>query len=183
MYRALAYKAYIQGIEINEIEIAEMLKTTNINYYDNQIYLDGENVESLIREEAISLAASKISALKVVREKMVEIQRKIAANKNAVLEGRDIGTIVFPDADYKFFITASVEERARRRYEQLKANKLKTDYANVLNDMIKRDKNDSTRQFSPLKMAEDAVLIDTSKMELTEVVKYIAGYIGGNNVL
>jgi cytidylate kinase len=76
-----------------------------------------------------------------------------------------------------------VEERARRRYEQLKANKLKTDYANVLNDMIKRDKNDSTRQFSPLKMAEDAVLIDTSKMELTEVVKYIAGYIGGNNVL
>ena len=183
MYRALAYKAYIQGIEINEIEIAEMLKTTNINYYDNQIYLDGENVESLIREEAISLAASKISALKVVREKMVEIQRKIAANKNAVLEGRDIGTIVFPDADYKFFITASVEERARRRYEQLKANKLKTDYANVLNDMIKRDKNDSTRQFSPLKMAEDAVLIDTSKMELTEVVKYIARYIGGNNVL
>lgn len=183
MYRALAYKAYIQNIDINENEITKMLKTTNVNYYDNQIFLDGENVECLIREEAISIAASKISALKVVREKMVDIQRKIAVNKNAVLEGRDIGTKVFPDADYKFFITASLEERAKRRYEQLKINNIETDYINVLNDMIKRDENDSTRQFSPLKMAEDAILIDTTSMDLTEVTKTIAQYIGGSNVL
>ena len=183
MYRALAYKASIQGIDINEIEISQMIKTTNIDYYDNSVYLDGKNVESLIREEAISLAASKISTFKIVREKMVEIQRKISVNKNVVLEGRDIGTKVFPDAEYKFYITASIEERVKRRYEQLKANNIKADYHNILNDMIKRDKNDSTRQFSPLKMAEDAIFIDTSKMDLSEVTKTIAGYIGGNNVL
>lgn len=183
MYRALAYKAYNQGIEINESQIEDMLKTTHIDYHDNQIYLDGKNVENLIREEAISIAASKISALKVVREKMVELQRRIAANKNAVLEGRDIGTVVFPDADYKFFITAPVEERARRRYEQLKASNIEADYDSVLRDMKRRDQNDSTREYAPLKKAEDAILIDTSRMELKDVVKAITGYIGGNNVL
>jgi len=183
MYRALAYKAYVQNIDINENKIAEMLKTTNIDYYDNQIFLDGENVENLIREEAISIAASKISALKIVREKMVEIQRKIAQNKNAVLEGRDIGTTVFPEAEHKFFITASLEERAKRRYEQLKINNIKADYTSVFNDMKKRDENDSSRKFSPLKPAEDAILIDTTNMDLNKVTKTIAQYIGGSNVL
>jgi cytidylate kinase len=183
MYRALAYKAYVQNIDINENKVAEMLKTTNIDYYDNQIFLDGENVENLIREEAISIAASKISALKIVREKMVEIQRKIAQNKNAVLEGRDIGTTVFPEAEHKFFITASLEERAKRRYEQLVINNIKADYKSVFNDMMKRDKNDSTRKFSPLKPAEDAILIDTTNMNLNKVTKTIAQYIGGSNVL
>lgn len=183
MYRALAYKAYIQGIDINESEIAEMLQTTDIDYHDNRIFLDGKDVENLIREEAISIAASKISALKIVREKMVDLQRKIAANKNAVLEGRDIGTIVFPDADYKFFITAPVEERARRRYEQLKANMIEADYDSVLKDMIKRDQNDSAREYSPLKIADDAILIDTGRMDLAEVVKTLAAHIGGKNVL
>ena len=183
MYRALAYKAYVQNIDINENKVAEMLKTTNIDYYDNQIFLDGENVENLIREEAISIAASKISALKIVREKMVEIQRKIAQNKNAVLEGRDIGTTVFPEAEHKFFITASLEERAKRRYEQLVINNIKADYKSVFNDMMKRDKNDSTRKFSPLKPAKDAILIDTTNMNLNKVTKTIAQYIGGSNVL
>ncbi|HNZ82265.1 MAG TPA: (d)CMP kinase [Sedimentibacter sp.] len=183
MYRALAYKAYKKNLVINEAEIEEMLKTTNISYYDNKIFLDGENVENKIREETISIAASKVSALKIVREKMVEIQRKIAADKNAVLEGRDIGTIVFPDADYKFFITASLEERAKRRYAQLIAGNINAEYENVLRDMIDRDENDSKRQFSPLKPAEDAIIIDTTKMDLSEVTKTIAGYIGGNNVL
>ncbi len=183
MYRALAYKAYKKKLVINEAEIEEMLKTTNISYYDNKIFLDGENVENKIREETISIAASKVSALKIVREKMVEIQRKIAADKNAVLEGRDIGTIVFPDADYKFFITASLEERAKRRYAQLIAGNINAEYENVLRDMIDRDENDSKRQFSPLKPAEDAIIIDTTKMDLSEVTKTIAGYIGGNNVL
>jgi cytidylate kinase len=147
MYRALAYKAYKQNIDINETNIAELLETTNITYYDNKVFLDGENVEDLIRNEVISKAASKISSLKIVREKMVEIQRNIAKNKNVVLEGRDIGTIVFPDAEHKFFITASLEERAKRRYEQLKLNNIEADYTNVINDMMKRDENDSTRKF------------------------------------
>jgi len=183
MYRALAYKAYKNDIDINEIEIEEMLKTTNVSYYDNQIFLDGENVEASIREEAISIAASKISALKIVREKMVELQRKIAENKNVILDGRDIGTIVFPNADYKFFIIASAEERAKRRYNQLIMSSMETDYESVLSDIIKRDENDSTRLFSPLKMAEDAILIDTTCMDIQEVTKIIAEFIGGNNVL
>ena len=183
MYRALAYKAYQQNIDINENDIEEMLKTTNITYYDNQIYLDGENIEKQIREEVISKVSSKISALKNVREKMVELQRKIAADKNVILDGRDIGTIVFPNADYKFFITASMEERAKRRFEQLKANNIEADYKIVLQDIIKRDENDSTRQFSPLRMAEDALLIDTTNLDIQSVIKSIAQYIGGSNVL
>lgn len=183
MYRALAYKAYQQNIDINENDIEEMLKTTNITYYDNQIYLDGENIEKQIREEVISKVSSKISALKNVREKMVELQRKIAADKNVILDGRDIGTIVFPNADYKFFITASMEERAKRRFEQLKANNIEADYKIVLQDIIKRDENDSTRQFSPLRMAEDALLIDTTNLDIQSVIKTIAQYIGGSNVL
>lgn len=183
MYRALAYKAYKLNIDINENEIEEMLKTTNVTYYDNQIFLDGENVEKQIRDEEISKASSKISALKIVREKMVELQRNIAENKNVILDGRDIGTIVFPNADYKFFITASAEKRAKRRYEQLKSSNIETDYQSVLKDIIKRDENDSTRQFSPLKMAEDAILIDTTNLDIQSVIKTIAQFIGGNNVL
>lgn len=183
MYRALAYKAYKQNIDINENDIAQMLETTNVTYYENQIILDGENVEKLIRDEVISKLSSKISAFKIVREKMVELQRKIAVNKNVILDGRDIGTIVFPNADYKFFITATVEERAKRRYEQLKLNKMEADYNSILQDIKKRDENDSTRQFSPLKIAEDAILIDTSNMDIEETTRTIAQYIGGNNVL
>ena len=183
MYRALAYKAYKDNIDINEIKIEEMLKTTNVNYYDNQIFLDGENVEKLIREEAISKAASKISALKIVREKMVELQRKIAVDKNVILDGRDIGTTVFPNADYKFFITASAKERAKRRFNQLKESNIEADYESVLSDIIKRDENDSTRRFSPLKMAKDAILIDTTDMDIQEVTKAVAQFIGGNNVV
>ena len=183
MYRALAYKAYKDNIDINEIEIEEMLKTTTVNYYDNQIFLDGENVEKLIREEAISKAASKISALKIVREKMVELQRKIAADKNVILDGRDIGTTVFPNADFKFFITASAKERAKRRFNQLKESNIEADYESVLSDIIKRDENDSTRQVSPLKMAKDAILIDTTDMDIQETTNAIAEFIRGNNVV
>lgn len=186
MYRALAYKAYISNIEINEAneqKIDEMLNSTSVDYYNNNIYLDSNNVEGLIRDEIISIGASKISALKNVRSKMVELQRKIAENKNVVLDGRDIGTKVFPNADYKFFITASEETRALRRYNQLLADGRGADFNEVLSDLKKRDLNDMTRKNSPLMKAEDAILIDTTNMNLDEVVNTIADIIGGNNVL
>lgn len=183
MYRALAYKAYKDKVGMKESEIAQMLDTTNITYYDNQIFLDGVNVEKEIRDEVISRLSSQISAFKIVREKMVELQRKIAENKNVILDGRDIGTVVFPHADYKFFVTASADERAARRYKQLKANQVEADYHKILQDIIKRDEDDSTREHSPLKMAEDAILIDTSNMDIDTAVKAIAQYIGGQNVL
>ncbi|MDW5299866.1 MAG: (d)CMP kinase [Sedimentibacter sp.] len=183
MYRALAYKAYINNIEIDENKIDKMLEMTTIDYYDNKIYLDNQNVESLIRSEIISKGSSKISALKNVRIKMVALQRNIAKNKNVILDGRDIGTKVFPDADFKFFITASVETRAKRRYEQLKLSGTDVDFNDVLLSIKKRDESDSTRKISPLEMADDAILIDTSNMEINEVVKTIANLIGGKNVL
>ncbi len=186
MYRALAYKAIKYNIDIseaNENAIKEMLKSTIVDYQNNQIILDDKNVEGFIREEEVSIGASKISALRSVREKLVELQRKIAENKNVVLDGRDIGTKVFPNADYKFFITASEEIRAERRFNQLAESGKAADYENVLSDLKKRDKNDSTRKFSPLIKANDAVLVDTTFMTLNEVVNYIAGIIGGSNVL
>lgn len=183
MYRALAYKAYKDKVGMKESEIAQMLEITNITYYDNQIFLDGVNVEKEIRDEVISKLSSQISAFKIVREKMVELQRKIAENKNVILDGRDIGTVVFPHADYKFFVTASANERANRRHRQLIANQVEADYHKILQDIIKRDEDDSTREHSPLKMAEDAILIDTSNMDIDTAVKAIAQYIGGQNVL
>lgn len=186
MYRALAYKAYISDIDINEAnepKIDKMLETTTVDYRNNHIYLDNENVEGLIRDEIISIGASKISALKNVRIKMVELQRKISENKNVILDGRDIGTKVFPDADYKFFITASEETRAGRRYNQLAEYGKSVEFDNVLSDLKQRDINDSTRKNSPLKKANDAILVDTTQMSLDEVVKTIANIIGGNNVL
>lgn len=183
MYRALAYKAYINNIEIKEDTIDEMLKTTEVDYSDNKIFLDKNNVDSLIRSEEISKYASEISALQNVRSKMVELQRNIAKGKNVILDGRDIGTKVFPDADFKFFITASVETRAERRYEQLVAGGTDANLDNVLEDIKKRDINDSTREISPLKKADDAILIDTTHMEINEVVMNIINLVGGHNVL
>ncbi|HBD64033.1 MAG TPA: (d)CMP kinase, partial [Clostridiales bacterium] len=139
--------------------------------------------ESSIRAEDISIGASKISALKNVRTRMVELQRKIAENKDVVLDGRDIGTKVFPDADYKFFITASEQTRAERRYRQIEASGKTADFSNVLADLKQRDINDTTREISPLKMAEDAILIDTTDMDIDETVKAISRIIGGSNVL
>jgi len=172
MYRALAYKAYISNIEINEAneqEVEEMLKTTSVDYYNNNIFLDNKNVED--------------SALKTVRIKMVQLQRKIAENKNVVIDGRDIGTKVFPNADYKFFITASEKTRAYRRFNQLTVDGKDVDFENVLSDLKIRDINDTTRKISPLMKAEDAILIDTTDMNLNDVIETIANIIGGNNVL
>lgn len=173
MYRALAYKAYKNSIEIIEKNIDDMLTNTNINYINNSIFLDNENVDSYIRNENISKMASDISKLKSVRIKMVDLQRLIARNKNVIMDGRDIGTSVFPNADYKFFITASVEERAKRRFNELIQKGLDVVYDNILLDIKARDENDSTRKISPLKMSGDAILIDTTDMDINDVVNRI----------
>jgi len=173
MYRALAYKALKNNIQINDEEIDKMLTSTKINYFNNSIFLDDENVGDYIRNENISKISSSISALKNVRFKMVDLQRNIAKNKNVILDGRDIGTNVFPEADYKFFITASIEERSKRRYDEQIAKCMRVSYDNILLDIKKRDENDSSRQIAPLKIAEDAILIDTTDMDIQDVVDNI----------
>lgn len=184
MYRALAYKAFKNNIQINEQEIDEMLASTKIDYFNNSIFLDDEKVDDYIRNENISKISSNVSALKNVRIKMVDLQRNIANNKNVILDGRDIGTNVFPNADYKFFITASVEERSKRRYDEITNKGMNVLYDDILLDIKKRDINDSSRKIAPLKIAEDAILIDTTNMNIKDVVAKILSIVSeGPNAL
>lgn len=182
MYRATALKALTLGIDtfdeegvktfINDIDLE--IKYINKSQHT---FLDGEDVSQKIREPHMSMAASNISSLKTVRLKMVEMQRKIASDISCVLDGRDIGSYVLPDADYKFFITASPEVRAKRRFDELKAKNFDVNYDEILKDIEKRDYNDIHRDFSPLVQAKDAVYIDTSNMNIEEVTNKILSFI------
>lgn len=176
MYRAVGLKILRLGIDFNdEKNIFEVLKKTevDVNFENNiqTVFLDGENVNNLIRIHEVSQAAAKVSAIKCVRTIMADAQRNIAQKYDMVIDGRDIGTYVLPDAKFKFFLTADDEVRAKRRYEELKSKGQLIDYNTVLDDIKKRDKMDSTREIAPLKQAEDAVLIDSSQMTPIEVVQ------------
>lgn len=167
MYRAVGLFVLRQGIStkdaaaiegvLDEIEIEIMHDASG-----QQIWLSGENVTEKIRTPEVSIAASDVSAIPAVRLKLVELQRKLAEKCDVIMDGRDIGTYVLPSAPIKIFLTASDEERARRRYEELLAKGQDVTYEEVLKDMRYRDQNDSSRAFAPLKAAEDATVVDTS---------------------
>ena len=135
--------------------------------------MDGQVISDRIRTQEISKQASDCSALAMVRRRLVQLQRKMGAQKSVIMDGRDIGTVVFPDAEYKFFITAAPEERARRRFAELTAKGSETTFDQVLADINQRDYNDTHREVDPLRKAEDAVEIDTTDMTIEEVVEYI----------
>lgn len=182
MYRATALKALSLGIDTFDIGgVSSFVGNLNleIKYIDGtqHTFLDGEDVSEKIREPHVSMAASNISSLKCVRLKMVEMQRKIAASMSCVLDGRDIGSFVLPDADYKFYITASVDVRTERRYAELVAKGHGVDKDLLKKEIEQRDFNDKNRDFAPLVKADDAVLIDTSDMTVDEVVSKILSYI------
>ncbi len=182
MYRACALKAIKSGVDVqNESAVNALLKDLNVKveYRDGvqHTILDGEDVSSTIRENAVSMAASHISAHPAVREKMVEMQRQIASEMSCVLDGRDIGSVVLPFAKFKFFVTAKSEVRAKRRYDELLSRGQQVDFDALHAEIIQRDKQDSERKFAPLKKAEDAVEVDTSYMTADEVVAYIKGKI------
>ncbi|MBE5731243.1 MAG: (d)CMP kinase [Clostridiales bacterium] len=182
MYRALGLKAYRLGIAANdEPKVKELIGNTVIDVLASeggtQVFLDGEDVSTQIREHHISKMASDISALHCVRIFMVDLQRKIASLRPSVLDGRDIGTVVLPNADYKFYLTASVEERAHRRYLELLARGEKCDEAQIREDIAKRDYNDMNRQHSPLKKADDAIEIDSTSLSVDEVKQKMLGFI------
>lgn len=175
MYRACALKALRLGIEPkDEPSVAEMLKILDlkVEYKDGtqRTILDGEDVSLAIRENAVSMMASTISAHPCVRIKMVEMQREIASGMSCVLDGRDIGSTVLPNAKFKFFITADSKVRATRRYNELIARGEVVDFNKLHAEIIARDKQDSEREFSPLVCAKDAVVIDTSDMDINAVV-------------
>lgn len=178
MYRATAYTALNNGLDVtDEKQVSPMLDKLemNIAYEDGvqQIYVNGVNTTPYLREHRMSKAASDISALPPVRYKMVELQRKFARSHDVVLDGRDIGTFVLPDANCKFFLTATPEERARRRYKELIEKGQTVEYDALLRDITQRDYNDSHRAVAPLKQAEDADYLDTTNMSIDEVVNYV----------
>jgi len=159
--------------------IREELKNIYIEFVYNpekgeyETFLNSENVEREIRGIEVSAHVSRISMIQEVRSRMVELQRQIGANKGIVMDGRDIGTVVFPDAELKIFMTASVEIRARRRYDELKAKGIKVAFDEILNNIIARDITDENRDISPLRRADDAILLDNSKMTVEEQMKWV----------
>ncbi len=157
-----------------EDKIEELLKSIKIDMKPNgTVLLNNEIVTDRIRENDVNGLVSPISVIKIVRDKLLEIQRKIAEGKNVVMEGRDIGTVVFPKADVKIYLDASPEERAKRRLKQNQEKGIESSYEEVLKNIIDRDKRDSSREIAPLKKAEDAILIDSTNLEINEVVTAI----------
>jgi len=174
MYRAAALKLSRLGIPVTDEEgIKKALSDTEIDFDQGNIMLDGVNVNEEIRAPEMSTLASDYSALLPGREKLVELQRRMGQRKSVILDGRDIGTNVFPDAPYKFYLNAAAEERARRRYKEQLEKGLSVTYEQVLEDINRRDYNDMHRQLNPLQKAEDAVEIDTTHMTIEEVVAAI----------
>lgn len=174
MYRAVGYKMLREGVALDDLEgLQKMLDDTVIDFSEGNIYLDGEIVNDYIRTPEISKQASDCSAIGMVRKKLVDLQQKMGEAKSVIMDGRDIGTVVFPDAEYKFFITASAEERAKRRYEELIEKGQDVTFEQVLTDLNTRDHNDSTREITPLRKADDAIEVDTTKMNIYEVVTFV----------
>ena len=170
-FRCVALDMLQKNIKIEEEnKIEDMLEKIDIDMKkDGKIFLNGEEVTTRIRENDVNEFVSQISTLKIVRNKLLKIQRNIADGKNVIMEGRDIGTVVFPDADVKIYLDASAEERANRRVKQNEEKGIETSYEEVLKNIIDRDKRDSTREIAPLKKSEDAIYIDSTNMTIEEV--------------
>lgn len=176
LYRAIAF--FMQERKLNdEAEIVAVLADVEVNlkFVDGvqRVFLCGEDVTEKIRTPQISMLASKISAIPEVREFLLHLQRDLAQKNNVLMDGRDIGTVILPNADVKIFLTASPEARAQRRHKELLEKGLESRYEEVLADILKRDHDDSTRAVAPLKRAEDAVLVDTSDCNLEESIELV----------
>ena len=177
MYRAIAYKTLKNGVSIeDESSVCQIAKTTEVvldHTEERIIWCDGENVTQAIRNPEISRAVSIIAAYPGVRERLVELQRLEADRGGVVMDGRDIGTHVLPEADTKIFLTATIEERARRRWMELQNSGKLIPFTEVAQDMQKRDRQDTKREVSPLEPAKDAVILDTTGLNVAEIVEKI----------
>ena len=178
MYRALALKVLREGVDLADDGcLAALVKSTEIDLQEDhgrlQVFVDGSDVAADIRTPEVSQMASKVSAVKAVRARMLELQRAMGRRGNVVAEGRDIGTVIFPQAEVKVFLDASARERARRRHGELKAAGSGVDFDATLREMEERDKRDSERDLAPLRQAEDALLIDSSSLGADEVAMMV----------
>lgn len=182
MYRAVALKVLREGLDpTNHQQVISILPSTHIGviYQDGfqRVYLDGEDVTHLLRQPEVAKAASAVAVIPEVRIKLVELQRSIAQNYSVVIDGRDIGTFVLPNADRKFYLTATLEERARRRWLEMQEKGYDKSLEEVKRELEARDRNDMGRAFAPLRKAEDAILIDTTGKSIDQVVNEVWGYL------
>lgn len=183
MYRTYTYYFLKNSIDINdESLINSLISDINIKIIDGNFYLGNENVSDKIRTEEVTKNVSLVSSYKQVRLSLVEMQREIARKSNIILDGRDIGSHVLKDASIKFYLTADVKERARRRLKDLKNDNLKN-FDDVLKDIVRRDEFDSNREITPLIKADDAILIDSTKLNKEEVVNLMIEYLEKNDVI
>ena len=185
MYRLVTLKALNKGIlgnnDLNYLEeIKKLLDNLNIDIKENGFYLDNVDVSEEIRKPIVSENVSDVAAIREVREKMVDLQRKFSESKNVILDGRDIGTVVFPNADLKIFLVADAKERAKRRYRELIEKGENVEIEEIYENILKRDKIDSTRKESPLKKAKDAVEVDTTSKSIEEVKNEILRMVNWN---
>ena len=182
MYRAVTLYFLENGLDENSLneEILEALSNIRLDFKNNEIYLNDKNVENKIRTDSINENVSWVSANEDVRKSLVDMQRQIANDKSFILDGRDIGTVVFPNAKYKFYLTADPHQRAIRRFEQKESN---LTIEEIEQAIIDRDLYDSTREVSPLMKASDAIEVDTSSSTIGETIKEIMSYMGEGNVL
>jgi CMP/dCMP kinase len=180
MYRAITLKVLREKISLDDVKrIEALVANTSVSLSQNsdrlKIILDDCDVTTAIRDQAVTKAVSAVSSIKNVRELMVQEQRRMGKEGGVVLEGRDIGTVVFPDADLKIFMIADVKERARRRQTELKAQKINVSVNDLVQEILSRDEKDSGREISPLCKADDAIVLDTSDLTIDEQVDFIVG--------
>jgi len=178
MYRAVGLKVLKNNISpYDSRKIVEILNSTDIKIklVDGKqlVFLDGEDVTEEIRQPEVSMYASDVSKIREVRERLVKMQQDLAKQKGVIMDGRDIGTHVLPNAELKIFLTATAEERAKRRFLELKQKGYNVDYYQLLDEIKKRDQNDMTREFAPLRIAEDAIVIDSTSLSIEEVLQKI----------
>lgn len=180
MYRAITYKALQHTIDLNnEVELTNLLQDTEIVLLPDgegqKVLLDGKDVTHEIRSHEVTTKVSAVAALTPVRQMLVKKQQQLAQNMSVVMDGRDIGTSVLPDAELKVFMTASVEERAQRRFLEDEQRGMKTDFETLKREIMERDRADSERLISPLKQADDAVVVDTTGKTIEDVSNIIIG--------
>lgn len=174
MYRLFTLKMLKENISFSDSDkINELLENLNINIENDRFYLDEKDVSEEIRKTDVAENVSKTAAIKEVREKMVNLQREFSKSKNVILDGRDIGTVVFPKADIKIFLVADAKERAERRFKELQEKGKNISLDNIYENILKRDRLDSTRENSPLKKANDAIEVDTTGKNIEEVKNII----------
>ena len=175
MYRMITLYLLENNIDFDDLkEIEKVLNTVNLDMQGDKFYLNNVDVTTKIREKRINENVSKVASIKIVRDNLVNLQRKISNNKNVILDGRDIGTVVFPNAKVKIFLVATAEERARRRYNEFLEKKTEITYEEVLNSIKERDHIDSTRDESPFVKADDAIELDSTNLTIDDVVNFIS---------